>query len=163
MDASIIKKLTECREAISRHRVARGENQLSDEAISSLVALTLEALNGHGFDSLQSFSKWNDEMNFAAYCECRPIEGSCDKCVGYKGTPPCYKKYGTSSCFSGSAPTSLESIRKTGFLLYTAQAHDPALVERKGKRTPCPEGHGWYQDLAKATVPPFDITWRVFT
>jgi hypothetical protein len=98
-------------------------------------------------------------MNMCAYLECRPLQGKCDKCEGYKGTPPCLEKWGNKSCYS----TNTLDVDATKELLSGDNFVKGLQKTVKGiTKGFCPEGHGFYTDESQCKELPFDINWSVF-
>lgn len=161
MDQAIIDKVKACRKIIEDHRSKRNKDVFFGEELTTLIAKTKADLASYGFNSDIEYSNWDLEQCFQAYCECRPLSGSCDKCVEYAGEPPCKARHKGVSCFYND--TSDESMRKQ--LLFSCFRYycDSENVPNKNKHiTYCPvEGRGFYVNEDNCTKLPFDITWRM--
>jgi hypothetical protein len=162
-----IKKLKDCRKAIDKYKKSTFKDHKEKLDLSNELN---QVMKGNGFvgedgeGSVETFRKWNEQKNYEAYLECRPLQGTCDKCVGYKGTPPCQIKYDNKACVFTpgvleQVQVTLEQIQRLCFKFYLSA--DSSLVETSTRRALCPEGHGWYVDKTKTKDFPFDIRWRV--
>lgn len=161
MDQESINKLLACRKLLEDHRRTRSENVLTDAEHTELVTTFMKNLASYGFNSLQEFSAWNDEVCFTTYWECRTLKGYCDKCEGYKDTPPCQLKWSADSCFLAERVSDETVIKKIVFKLYVR--NETSVFKDAGSiRAFCPEGHGWYVDMSESKEFPFDVTWSVF-
>lgn len=155
MEQTIIDKILRCRGIIEKHRKRDTIGETDEKHIVSMddmnAGLALE-----GFDSLLDYSKWDEQQCFDHYCECRPIKGDCDKCVGYEGTPPCQLMYGAGSCVFISHERSV--IIKASFKYFCKK-----ISKTQGTRIAvCPAGHGYYINAEDIKEPVFDITWGVY-
>jgi hypothetical protein len=158
MNQKDIDRLLTCRKIIDSHNDNR-VNLKDDAAKMAAVENYIITLKANGFSSVQNFENFNRFMNMCAYLECRPLQGKCDKCSGYKETPPCLEKWGDNSCYSVGQVNVDDN--KT---LVAADTFVKGLQTTKNKITKvfCPEGHGFYNDEALCKPLPFDITWSVF-
>ncbi len=155
-----IDKIIACRAAIDIHR-SRDRKDAAPYAVkdaehTKATVKMLEALKSYGFDNVSDFSRWNDEMNYAAFCECRPIKGACDRCEGYNGEPPC-KMWGANACYV--KPATIEQIKVYSFKAFL---NNKGFFSDSGnRRAQCPDGHGWFVDMTEAQEFPFDLRWRI--
>lgn len=85
MEKKDIDRLLICRAAVEKH-VYR-DRSTADHTVS--VTDMNNALKENGFADFDSYLKWDESKCFEHYQENFVIEGTCDGCVGYVGTPPC--------------------------------------------------------------------------
>jgi hypothetical protein len=142
----------------------------------------------YGIERPDEIANFNDKMLFQFIEEYIPLVGKCDKCDGYKGTPPCKELYRDKSCFAADIPEGVvkkksvldffDAIRagmkpafsddrayhKTEYTeLADAPVDAPALT-KEGYRIlygVCPPGHGRYNIIKLRSYDglPFDIYW----
>jgi hypothetical protein len=126
-----------------------------------------------GFTDVSVFYKFNDDMCVAAL-QVHNIQGSCDLCKGYAGTPDCLKRYGRDSCYATGvvltkAAMYVAILKRliTGDFGVTDDwnASIAALkthADANGIYWYCRPGGGFYLNTKTAAVPPylFSLKWR---
>jgi hypothetical protein len=158
MNQKDIDRLLTCRKIIDNHNTNRSSLK-DDAAKKAAVEEYMSVLKDNGFSSVSEFETFNKFMNFCSFLECIPLQGKCDNCEGYKGTPPCVERYKEEACFYNP----IKTIDDFKYLFAGEFFIKSSLKISKGiSLIFCPEGHGFYNDDSKCTELPFDITWSVY-
>jgi hypothetical protein len=149
MTKADIKIIKDCRDAIDKHRLKEWKTE--DEHTKATEKL-MKVLLDNGFAGIAEFSKFNDQKNYEAFKECRPIKGSCDLCTGLGSDPPCLIYYKEKACIHAATPILDEKIYQISWARFKGKIPYEA----------CPAGHGFQPDTDNYTDPPFDVKWKVF-
>jgi hypothetical protein len=143
-----VNKLLQVRKLIDSYRETRGLIFDYKEAISSEESISIDvrdnindeilSLNKEllklGFNSLEEFKKFNEDMCIQLISEERTVYGECDLCKGYDGIPPCYVQMGDSSCFKTHSKMNPNDIYKKMYIgvlkgIVTITNKDKAVLE----------------------------------
>jgi len=133
------------------------------------VCRMLAELKAEGFEGVGEYADWDNQQCLAAYIEYAPIDGKCDHCAGFKGTPPCQQKWGEKSCAVTMNYPTLEWVKRYVFLS-AYRSTDKAIRDilpvsiglpsaARDVVTICPPGHGFYVVERKDAFP-FDLRWE---
>ena len=159
MEQKDIDKLLKARDIIDKHK--KRDIKLEDDIKhTKLTIKMIDDLKKLGFNSLEEFSEFNFDMNRQGFEDARPIEGECDKCAGYNGTPPCVLIWGDRACFYRSGGMSRESIMRSFWIAFN-QHTDGISYSGNKKQLVCRDGHGYYCDLDKIKDYKFDVNWKI--
>ena len=167
MDQKDVDKLLAGRAVIDAYR-AKAQQGIDESAD---LPGELEHIGFTSDDPIAEFFDFNDAMGILALKE-TPVEGECDLCQGYSGTPECQLAYGASSCSAKQRIPAgdykwkiiLLRIRKGDIAQKgdwnAALANFASKVDAQGKHWICPKGHGFYIEPLSYKASPFDLTWE---
>jgi hypothetical protein len=151
-----------------------------DSLRATLTSSYTTELKELGFESLDEFGKWNEDMCLAEHMDYLQVVSYCNHCEGYKDKPPCVVTCGETALYyhwKGTdddilkfrkytlnirrnmhikADKSVE-IKDTKALVSTAIKHGQSYDE--GTFSICPKGMGFQYKYIHN--PRFDVTWKV--
>ena len=129
---------------------------LESERTKSTIEMNTE-LAKYGFADAAEFKKWHDEVVLEIFKECYPISGQCDGCKGLP-EPVCMKFFGSNPCVSAKNSAATFNI----WIMSMEMVRDKTYLDL-GKiwkwKEGCPEGNGFYMEVALQKEPPLDLFW----
>jgi len=162
MDKEDVDKVLAGRVIVDKHRNRQLYNEKDDDHDKSTQEM-YDGLAALGFKSFEEFETNNELANYDEWKSKSKIEGDCDFCEGYEGTPPCVLRHADHACFYNKMTT--ESIYR---MVYKWRYKDKEIysgdkasfVTNSGVYRGCPEGHGWHFIDFDKRVFDFDIDWH---
>lgn len=174
-----IERLLQGRVIIDNYRAK--DSQGVDE--SDTLPEKLKAIGFTSDNPVQEFHDFNKNMLTEAFTE-MGIQGDCDFCIGYDGTPKCVEIWGSRACYH----TKIDPKQREGssiawsLIASAAKGFDGASddwdatikyyessVDENGIYWFCPRGHGFYIDTkelrrkfhsSSSCIGKFSLLWR---
>ena len=174
--------IDKCREDKTFIRSSVQDTNERNDIFAGMVGNRNTDLSKLGFESIDEFQKFNEQMCLEVIAKYRTIIGNCDKCEGYKGTPPCVVLFGKNACFNTGTSVDIKmnsykmlldgaraGITITSDNIKAGEYSSPSafgkqLIHRikDGKiQFICPERHGYSHSCeVLATDFPFELAWK---
>ncbi len=159
---SDVDRLLAGRQLIDAYRVRHAADPTLDES-----AQLLADIQKLGYSGIQAFYDFNRQLCWEEYDKRCTLEGECDLCAGYRGTPTCRKVHGNASCAAMGTPATKDDFKRGLFhamktkslaagstkITFSMDKYRKLKADGKTVQTFCPPGHG----IRGGKMEPFDF------